>query len=156
TYVDRLQRNVFPEPNTSVPPPPNLNQNWTPNRAQVSVTNTLLANQTDARFNFDTGFLNHTVASGLDLIRESRDFLRNQFAGQGATNFLTPDPWRASGIPLPPTASQLTDGVSNQVGVFLADQVKINRYFEVLGSIRYDQFRFTQDAPVADPSVQHL
>jgi catecholate siderophore receptor len=156
TNVDRLQRNVFPEPNASVPPPPDLNQNWTPNRAQVAVTNTLLANQTDVRATFDTGPLNHTIATGLDLIRETRDFTRNNFAGMGAANFLNPDPWRAGGTPLPPTANQLTNGVSENIGVFVADQVKINKYFELLGAIRYDQFSFTQDAPVADPSVRHL
>jgi len=101
THVDRLQRNVYPEQAT-VPPPPDLDKNWTPARAQVFVKNTLLANQTDVRASFQTGMLDHTVATGLDLIQEKRDFLRNAFAGQGATNFLNPDPWRAGGVPLPP------------------------------------------------------
>ena len=45
----------FPEPNANVPPPPNLNAIWTPNRAQVLVTNTQLANQTDLLAKFATG-----------------------------------------------------------------------------------------------------
>ena len=84
-YVDRLQRNVFPEPNTAAvgfPQPPNLNSIWTPNRAQVFVTNSQLANQTDLLAKFATGPVDHTVAAGLDVTRETRDFLRNQFAGQ--------------------------------------------------------------------------
>ncbi|MCC6776993.1 MAG: TonB-dependent receptor [Hyphomicrobiales bacterium] len=155
-YVDRLQRNVFPEPNATVPIPPNLNVNWTPNRAQVFVTNTQLANQTDVLAKFATGPVEHTVATGLDLTRESRDFLRNNFAGQAGTNFLDPDPWRYGGIPLPPTATQLTDGVAKDVGVYLADQAKITKYFELLGSIRYDQYRFAQEAPLTTPILRHL
>jgi catecholate siderophore receptor len=139
-----------------VPAPPNLNQNWTPNRAQVAITNSLLANQTDVRAHFVTGPFDHTVATGLDLIRETRDFLRNGFAGQAATNFLDPNPWRLGGLPIAPTASQLTSGTSENVGVYIADQIKFTRYFELLGAVRYDQFRFVQDAPLAVPSVAHL
>jgi catecholate siderophore receptor len=156
TNVDRLQRNVFPEQAT-IPPPPSLNANWTPARAQVAITNSLLANQTDVRANFWTGpYLEHTVATGLDLIRETRDFQRNAFAGMAATNFIAPNPWRLGGFPVAPTANQLLSGTSDNVGVFLADQIKFTKYFEVLGAIRYDQFRFVQDAPIADPTVQHL
>ena len=96
TSVDRLQRNVFPEPNASVPPPPTLNANWTPNRAQVLAANTLLANQTDILAKFNTGFAQHTMTAGLDLIQETRDFARNNFAGQAATNFLFPNPFRGA------------------------------------------------------------
>jgi catecholate siderophore receptor len=154
--VDRLQRNVFPEPNATVPVPPNLNVNWTPNRAQIFVTNTQIANQTDAIAKFSTGIMDHTVASGVDLTRETRDFLRNQFAGQAGTNFLAPDPFRFGGIPQAPTATQLTYGVAEDVGVYIADQAKITKYFELLGSIRYDQYRFTQYAPIALPAIQNL
>jgi len=155
-YVDRLQRNVFPEPNATVPLPTNLNSFWTPNRAQIFVTNTQIANQTDITAKIATGPVDHTIVSGLDLSRETRDFLRNQFAGQAGTNFLAPDPWRYGGIPLPPTASQDTFGMLTDVGAYIADQAKITKYFELLGSVRFDQFRFTQNAPLAAPILQNL
>src|SRR4029079_19795583 len=44
--VHHFQRNVFPEPNNSVPFPGNFNSLWTPNRAQVAAHNTLAINQT--------------------------------------------------------------------------------------------------------------
>ena len=56
--------------------------------------NTLLANQTDILAKFNTGFAQHTMTAGLDLIQETRDFARNNFAGQAATNFLFPNPFR--------------------------------------------------------------
>ncbi len=116
----------------------------------------MLTNQTDLLAKFNTGAFEHTLASGVDFTQENRDFTRNAFAGQGATNFLNPDPYRAPGAPLAPTASQLTNAGATTAGVFLADQVKINKYFEVLGGARYEQFRFQQDAPIATANLQSL
>ncbi|HWM48522.1 MAG TPA: TonB-dependent siderophore receptor [Xanthobacteraceae bacterium] len=154
--VRHFQRNVFPEPNAAVPVPPNLSVNWTPNRAQVDAHYTLATNQTDVLAKFVTGSWEHTVAAGFDVTRETRGFLRNQFTGQGATNFVDPNPWRAPGVPLAPTASQNVMGEATDVGAFVADQIKLNRYFELLGGIRYEQFRFTQEAPLAAPVVRDL
>ncbi len=156
-YVDRLQRNVFPEPNATVPLPSNMNVNWTPNRAQVFVTNTQLANQTDVLAKFSTGPVEHTVATGIDLTRESRDFLRNNFAGQAGTNFLDPGPLalrRHSACRRPPTSRPTAWRRTS--AIYIADQAKITKYFELLGSIRYDQYRFAQDAPLAIPVLQRL
>lgn len=154
--VNHEQLNVFPEPNTSVPSPSNLNVNWNPNRNQVNVTNAMWANTTDLLAKFATGPLDHTVAAGIDAYRETRDFYRVAFAGQAATNFVNPDPWRFGGVAQPPAVNNVTYGVANNIGVFAADQVKITKYLELLGGVRYDQFRFTQDAPLAAASVQHL
>ena len=68
--VDHLQRNVFPEPNASVPPPPNLNTNWTTEPRAGRVTNTMVANQTDVLAKFNTGPLHHTVAAGVEVSRK--------------------------------------------------------------------------------------
>jgi catecholate siderophore receptor len=147
--VNHFQRNVFPEPNANVPPLANLNQNWTPNRAQVLTQNELFANQTDLAAKFTTGTWQHTVAAGVDYQTETRDFTRNQFTGLTPDNFLNPNPWRAPGIPVAPTATQYTLGQSSNVGAFVADQVKLNQYWELLGGARYEQFKFEQTNPIA-------
>src|SRR5262245_5063387 len=82
TDVARFQRNGFPEPNLSIPPPPNLNANWTPNRAQIDVTNTMFTNQTEMLAKFVTHGWEHTLAAAIDYTRETRDLTRNNFAGQ--------------------------------------------------------------------------
>ncbi|MGH6685029.1 MAG: TonB-dependent receptor, partial [Pseudolabrys sp.] len=82
--------------------------------------------------------------------------LRQAWTGQAGTNFLDPDPYRFGGTPQPPTASQLTYGTSDAFGAYIADQIKLNRYFELLGGARYDYFRFHQVAPVAAASVNDL
>ena len=156
TDVGHFQRNVFPEPNNTVPLLSNLNVMWTPNRAQVFSHNKLAANQTDLLAKFTTWTWQHTVAAGVDFTSESRDFLRNQFANQGATNFLDPDPWRAPGVPVVPTAGQITFGSSTNVGAFVADQVKLNEYWELLGGLRYEEFKFSQQAPLALPALQTI
>ncbi|HVG51099.1 MAG TPA: TonB-dependent siderophore receptor [Xanthobacteraceae bacterium] len=147
-YVDHFQRNVFPEPNANVPLLANLNSNWTPNRAQVLTQNEMIANQTDLNAKFMTGTWEHTVAAGLDIQQENRDFTRNNFSGQGATNFLNPNPWRAPGLPLAPTATQYTSGEATTLGAFVADQVKLNQWWEVLGSARYERYQFDQNNPL--------
>ena len=148
TDVHHFQRNVFPEPNTSVPFP-NLNANWTPNRNQIWVHNTLLTNQTDMIAKFNTGTLAHTMTAGVDVTREDRDFTRNVMGGQVPTNFINPDPYRAPGTITAPVFSALTQGNATTVGAFLADQIKINKYFEILAGGRFEQFNFRQIAPGA-------
>jgi catecholate siderophore receptor len=154
--VNHFQRNVFPEPNASVPDLSNLNVNWTPNRAQVAVNNRLAVNQTDILAKFNTGTLEHTVAAGFDATQENRDFTRNAFSGMGATNFLDPNEWRAPGIPVAPNATQYTNGESTDVGAFAADQVKLNQWWEVLGGLRYERFKFSQEQPIQAPGLRNL
>jgi catecholate siderophore receptor len=169
--VDRLQRNVFPEPNTNIPPPSNLDSTVALNRAQVAVTNTQFANQSEVRANFWTGpILEHTVAAAVDYSKETRAFLRNQFTydpnnptvtnplvtTDTPTNFLNPNPYRFGGYIQPPTANQWLFGQATDIAAYVADQIKITKYFELLGGVRYERYNFAQDAPIAAPSVQYL
>jgi catecholate siderophore receptor len=156
TDVDHYQLNVFPEPAANVPLQANLNSNWIPNRNSTAIHAKLLANQTDFTAHFNTWKLDHTATFGFDAQTENRDFLRQAWTGQVPTNFLNPDPYRSGGTPLPPTANQLTTGKSQAAGAYVADQIKLNRYFELLGGLRYDYFRFEQLAPLGAPSVQDL
>ena len=79
--------------------------------------------------------------------------MRNNFAGQ-ATNFINRDPWRvgagAGGV------NQLLSSSSLNAGVYFADQIKLNQWWELLGSARYDSTQFTQNAPLAAASVRTL
>ncbi len=157
-YTDVLhyQLNVFPEPAANVPLLANLNSPWIPNRNSTAIHAKLLANQTDFTARFNTWKLEHTATFGFDAQIENRDFLRQAWTGQVPTNFLDPDPYRSGGTPLPPTANQLATGKSQAAGAYAADQIKLNRYFDLLGGLRYDYFRFEQLAPLGDPSVQDL
>src|SRR6185437_13817059 len=156
TDVQRYQLNVFPEPNTTVPLLSALNSIWTPNRNGTTLHSVLMANQTDFLARFNTASWEHTLVTGFDVQEERRDFLRNAWAGQAGTNFLDPDPYRYGGLPTNPTASQLTYANAPAAGAYVADQIKLNRFFDVLGGLRYDYFRFHQVAPLAAASVDDL
>ncbi|MBX9847568.1 MAG: TonB-dependent siderophore receptor [Xanthobacteraceae bacterium] len=151
TNVDRFQRNVFPEP-----APATTTGTWTPNRAQVMVTNTMVANATDLIAKFNTGFLEHTTVTGVEVNRETRNFSRNQYARQAGTSLLSPDAYRFGGTVQTPTASQVTLGEATDIAFYAADQIKINRYFELLGSIRVENYTFEQTAPRGAASVANL
>src|SRR6185312_7491505 len=39
---------------------------------------------------------------------------------------------------------------------YIADQIKITKWFELLGGIRYESYRFEQNAPLAVATVRNL
>ena len=152
--VDHFQRNVFPQPTPS--PAVFAAGVWTPNRNQIATTNTMVSNTTDVLAKFDTGPFQHTVATGVEFNRETRDLLRNALTPQVPTSFLNPDPNRPGGTLVPPTAGQFTFGEATDLAFYIADQMKVNEFFELLGSIRIEDYRFKQNAPLAVPVLQNL
>ena len=152
--IDHFQRNVFPQPTPS--PAVFASGVWTPNRNQLAVQNTILSNNTDVIAKFDTGPLQHTAATGVEISRETRDLLRNPLTPQTATTFVNPNPYRPGGLPVAPNATQLLSGEATDVAFYIADQIKVNQFFEVLGSVRLENYKFDQNAPLAAPIVQNL
>ena len=55
-----------------------------------------------------------------------------------------------------PTSSQVTLGEATDIAFYAADQLKINRYFELLGSIRVENYSFEQTAPRASGTINNL
>lgn len=129
--------------------------------------NTLLTNQTDLSGKFYTGSLLHTFATGFEATRETRDQVRAR--GMDANNLCTPtNPLcRTSAYyPVdtafggvfagwnPPNATETTT-----LAVYAFDQIKINEYFELLGSIRHDHYeaRYTDyAAPIATRNLGRI
>jgi catecholate siderophore receptor len=166
TDVDRFTRvravqanyttgNVFPVPvgGTAFTDPGNpmpagfpLSSLWlaNTNHFQNYTTNTLLTNQTDFVARFDTGPFNHTFVSGMEISRETREHDRTMITEAGRINIGDPDPY----FPVPTLAgtTSLTHGTTDTFGVYAADQLKVNQYLELLGGVRFDQFRGTQKA----------
>lgn len=153
--VLRFQRNVFPEPNTNVPNVNNLNAPFATNRGQTHVRQITGTNQTDFDTKFNTGGWEHHFVGGLELADERRDFFRNDYT-MNRTDFDNPDPFRFGGTLLAPGANRITIGKSNTVGVYAADQIKLNQYFELLGGVRYDYFYAEQNAPAANSFIRNL
>jgi catecholate siderophore receptor len=115
---------------------------------QVETDNTMLINQTDLTGKFDTGPLQHTFAVGLEAARETRDQVRamgmtarqlcdpTQLACR--TNIYNPVDTAFGGVFTgwnPPVSTKSTN-----FAAYAFDQVKVNEFFELLGSIRFDRF----------------
>lgn len=115
------------------------------NHFQNRTLNTLLTNQTDLVSKFDTGPLSHTVVAGAEFSRETREHFRTMITGDDRVNIGDPDPYPANPGTLAPT-SALTQGTTDTRGVYVSDQLKINRYLELLGGVRFDSFGGVQDA----------
>lgn len=128
------------------PPGANLNNYWVanPNHFQNNTINTLITNQTDLVSKFNTGFAAHTVAAGIELSREGRDHYRSNITGASRVNLGSPDPYPANSGTVGPVAT--TAGEATTMAGYVADQVKLSKYFEVLGGIRYDRFTGKQDS----------
>jgi catecholate siderophore receptor len=120
--------------------------------------NSLLINQTDLTGKANIGGLQHTFAFGVEAARETRDQARANYCVPGnlacRTNLYSPidtsfgGPDTGFGVP--------TSTVSTNYAVYGFDQIKLNEYFELLGSIRYDSFRSDFTNLAAAPASQHL
>src|SRR5262249_29907326 len=119
-------------------------------RRERETDNTYLVNQTDLVAKVHTGSWLHTIAAGMELSRETRTQNRLDICDPTnvacRTDVLDPDP---NGSPIggaPVTFKPITTHATNEA-VFVADQAKINRYFELLASLRYDNFRTSYSDP---------
>jgi len=146
--ITRFLRINQPPGGAAVSPVGNLNVNLNRNRWQLAVSNKLWANQTDVVGKFDTWGWQHTLVSGLEFTKEERSQLRQNYsvaAGglppvPGTVNLLNPDPYPFfPGAPAPAGLPTLSDGQS--AAAYAADQIKLNQWFDLLGGLRWEQFR---------------
>jgi catecholate siderophore receptor len=123
-----------------MPPGTSMSNVWIQNRNhfQNQTTNQLISNVSDLNAKFNTGTLEHNVLAGLEISREDRENYRTTFADSYRVNVANPNPW-AVGILNTTTAATLSS--SNTVGVYAQDQIKINKWLEVMGGVRFDNYQ---------------
>jgi catecholate siderophore receptor len=138
TLVDRAA-GVTPPRIAGTPVPPSLNGvNVNRNRPNRETEETILSNQTDVVAKFDTWSLNHTLNGGIEISQQTFDQLRWNKNAAGPTPILNPN----NNAPLlPPTAPNFNQDVNAlSFGIFAADQIKLNKYFEIVGGVRWDYY----------------
>lgn len=102
--------------------------------------NTMLANQSDLLFSFETGGLQHDGIVGFEYVRE--EFDRYPFDTQSVPDFslFSPQPM----APLLPGGAGPTGASTHAVATthaaYLFDTIEINEWLEVSGGARYDQY----------------
>ena len=103
----------------------------------------IVSNQTDLTAKFDTFGLKHSLTTGIELSRETVDVLRySQTTAANllpATNLFDPNAGASlSGVSQTLAADSLTGSLG--FGIYAADTLKLNDYFDILGGVRWDYF----------------
>jgi len=141
TTAPRSLVTTKPNPNDPTRPIPLPIDQWTIGRQhfQNQTDNTLIVNQTDLNAKFDTWGLKHTFSGGIEIAQENRTNQRANLCGPTVcrTNVVDPTP-QPDLTPVIWQPEQKT--TADTFAVYASDQIKINRYFEVMGAIRYDNF----------------
>ncbi len=103
---------------------------------------TYAVNQTDLTGKFDTGLVNHTVATGVELSRETRNQTRTDLCVATSpacyTSLTNPSSGGVAATGMTVVAPNNT--LSTNIGVYASDQMKITKYFELLASLRFDRY----------------
>jgi catecholate siderophore receptor len=111
---------------------PNINRTRNERDSQESI----LSNQTDLTAKFDTYSLKHTLTTGMEFSRETFDLKRWASAGP-ITTVVNPNPYQ---LPTPKTVLANSDTTAFAFGIYAADQLKLNQYFDIIGGVRWDYF----------------
>ncbi|NMX55381.1 TonB-dependent siderophore receptor [Pseudomonas sp. WS 5146] len=103
---------------------------------------TILDNQTDFSFTFNTGSLQHAVVSGLEFYHETYGGLkRNAEVPAGDLFFNMNDPSHSFASTYVTKGEGDPRSVIDNAGVYAGDTVTLNEQWQVLGSLRYDNWR---------------
>jgi len=105
-------------------------------RPQRDTQESILGNQTDLIAKFDTFGFGHTATTGVEVSRETFDLIRWNSAGP-ETTIENPDSHQ---LPAPKTLAADSDTRATGFGIYAADQIKLNSYFDILGGARWDYF----------------
>jgi catecholate siderophore receptor len=109
------------------------------NRPKRDLTEAILSNQTDVTAKFDTLGLQHTLVTGLEFSRETLDRTNYAFTGVPQANASNPNP-HDSTAGMSQRVSARSDGKAFGFGIFGAEQIKLNEYFDIVGGVRWDYF----------------
>jgi catecholate siderophore receptor len=105
-------------------------------RPQRDTQESILSNQTDLTAKFDTFGFGHTATTGVEVSRETFDLIRWNSVGPNTT-IHNPNSHQ---LPSPKTLAADSDTTAIGFGIYAADQVKLNQYFDIVGGVRWDYF----------------
>lgn len=123
------------------------------NRNQINAhsVESMLDDQLDATFRFDTGAVRHTLVTGLEGIRETSDPNRNKITGVPTTSLLDPNESETySGTSAPSTQVQVT---ALTLGVYALDTIELGRKFNLIAGVRWDDFDADYEQSIAPASA---
>ena len=121
------------------------------NRPKRDIVEQILSNQTDLTAKFDTFNLKHTLVTGGEFTGESLDRTNYAFANIPQVSAQHPDHHQST-AGITKRVSARSDGKAFGFGIFAADQIRLNEYFDLVGGVRWDYFNadFDNTAIAAD------
>lgn len=110
-------------------------------RQRVDRENTILANQTSMNTEFNAGGMQHSLATGVEIMRET--YKDRSFATTGLTippaNLYNPNPFQVLPVPF---ASGVEDHRSvSTLGLYVFDTAKLNEQWSLNGGLRLDHYK---------------
>jgi len=119
-------------------------------RRERQTNNTYLVNQGDVVSKFNTEAWQHTLAAGYEITGETREQNRRDICDPAnvacRTRVVDPSGTGSPSGGVQTVFKEINTRASN-LAMFASDQIKINKYFEVLASVRGDFFRTVYDDP---------
>jgi catecholate siderophore receptor len=108
------------------------------NEINVDSVEAMLDDQMDATFHFNTGLIRHTLAAGLEGVRETSDPRRNTITGVPTTSLLNPNESQPyAGTSVPNTRVNVT---TLTLGVYALDTLHVGNKFDFIVGGRWDDF----------------
>jgi catecholate siderophore receptor len=115
----------------------------------VTSTETFLDNQLDLTAHFETGFLRHSLVTGIEAGRETSDPTRPNFTAP-TTNLLNPNPdQQLNGNP---TISSRVNDSAVSAGAYAVDTIALGKKWDFTGGVRFDRFDNSYSQQVAPVS----
>lgn len=109
------------------------------NQIAGNAVDTYLVNQLDMTARFATGFIGHTLRTGIEASRETSDPTRfSTIAPYSQTSLLFPTPSDAFNANTFLSSSTKTTAYSQ--AVYALDTIKLSEQWEVMGGLRFDRF----------------
>jgi catecholate siderophore receptor len=139
-YANYLRNFRITEPDitNSLPIPPLSDVSVERNEIGGHSTETMLWDQLDAKAEFDTGVVNHTLIAGVEGGRETSDPTRFNYTGVPGTSLFTPNEEQDFSGSSTPKTQVITTAYS--VGLYAIDTLKLGEHWELSGGVRWDYF----------------
>jgi catecholate siderophore receptor len=121
------------------------------NRHEIGVnsTETSLGEQLDVTAKFKTGWLQHTLITGIEAGRETSDPTRPTYTNVPTTSLLNPDPYQPFEGTATITSRVHTTALS--AAAYVLDTIRLGKKWDLTGGVRWDRFDtdYTQSVPPA-------
>jgi catecholate siderophore receptor len=123
------------------------------NRNEIGVNSveTMLDEQLDLTLKFRTGFLHHSLVTGVEAAKETSDPVRPKWTNVPTTSLFDPNPYQAfSGTE---AISSIVHTTALSAAAYLLDTIQLSKKWDLTGGIRWDRFDSAYTQQVAPASA---